>query len=96
MWTTVQFVKVIRLKSLGGYRLWLEFSNGDSGERDFADMIAEGGAMVEPLRDEGFFARAFVQNGVPAWPNELDVDAIALHQEMLVAGLLARLTPTGS
>ncbi|MFZ4068644.1 MAG: DUF2442 domain-containing protein [Caulobacterales bacterium] len=86
----IELVKVIRLKPLGSYRLWLEFSNGDVGARDFADMIAAGGAMVEPLRDQVFFARAFVQNGVPAWPNGLDIDAIALHSEMKVAGSLSR------
>jgi hypothetical protein len=38
--------------------------------------------MVEPLKDTAFFSRAFVQNGVPAWPNGFDIDAIALHREM--------------
>ena len=38
--------------------------------------------MVEPLRDSAFFARVFVQFGVPAWPNGFDLDAIALYREM--------------
>jgi hypothetical protein len=90
----IAIVKVLNLAALGGYRLRVRFSDGSTGEHDFADMIAEGGAMVEPLRDPAFFARVFVQNGVPAWPNGFDIDAIALHQEMKVAGALTPSTAT--
>lgn len=44
--------------------------------------------MIEPLRDPAMFGRAFVQSGVPSWPNGFDLDAIALHDEMRAAGLL--------
>jgi hypothetical protein len=64
------------------------FSDGSEGERDFADLIAEGGEMVEPLRDVAFFARVFLDDGVLTWPNGFDLDSIALHQEMKAAGLL--------
>ncbi|HWA21230.1 MAG TPA: DUF2442 domain-containing protein [Caulobacterales bacterium] len=84
----IDLVKVLRVEALGGYRLRVHFTNGEVGEQDFSAMVAEGGTMVEPLRDPAFFARAFVQNGVPAWPNGLDLDAVALHQEMKAAGAL--------
>ncbi len=82
----IEIVKVVRVEPLGGCRLRIWFSNGAEGTRDFAEMIADGGAMVAPLSDEVFFARAFVQNGVR--PNGFDIDAIALFQEMRDAGLL--------
>ena len=63
-------------------QLWLKFSDGREGVRDLSDVLAEGGPMVEPLRDSAFFARVFVQFGVPAWPNGFDLDAIALYREM--------------
>jgi hypothetical protein len=85
----IKLVKVVDLKPLDGHRLWLRFSDGREGVRDLADVIAEGGSMVEPLRDPAFFARAFVEYGVPSWPNGLDLDAIALHQEMEATGLLS-------
>ncbi|CAH1674287.1 conserved hypothetical protein [Hyphomicrobiales bacterium] len=81
-------VKVIELKVLSHPRLWLRFSDGSAGVRDLSDVLAEGGPMVEPLRDAKLFARAFVQSGVPTWPNGFDLDAIALHDEMGAAGLL--------
>jgi hypothetical protein len=86
----LKLVKVVQAKPLGEHRLWLRFSDGREGVRDFSDMLAEGGPMVEPLRDPAFFARVFVEYGVPSWPNGYDVDAIALHQEMEAAGLLSQ------
>ena len=84
----IEIVKVTELRAFDGHRLWVRFSNDRQGVRDFADILAEGGAMVEPLRDPAFFCRVFLQFGVPSWPNGYDIDAIALHREMDEAGLL--------
>jgi hypothetical protein len=84
----IELVKVTQVKALDGHRLWLRFSDGCEGIRDLSDVLAEGGAMVEPLRDPSMFNRVFVEYGVPTWPNGFDLDAIALHQEMKSAGLL--------
>ena len=83
-------VKVATVRHLGGYRLLVAFSDGSRGIRDFADVVAAGGEMIAPLRDEALFARAFVEMGVLAWPHGLDFDAIALHDGMREAGLLDR------
>ena len=85
-----RIVKVIEARPVGGYRLHLGFSDGSSGEHDFAPMIEEGGQMVEPLRDTATFARVFVEMGVPTWPNGFDLDAIKLHMDMAEAGELKR------
>ena len=81
-----ELIDVVRVEPRGGYRLALAFSDGSEGERDFADLMAEGGEMVEPLRDVAFFARVFLDDGVLTWPNGFDLDSIALHQEMKAAG----------
>lgn len=86
----IEIVKVIGVKPLGGHRLHLTFSDGAEGERDFADVIAEGGPMVEPLADEATFARVFLELGVLTWPNGFALDSIALHGEMKAAGLLQK------
>jgi hypothetical protein len=65
----ITLVKVLEAKVLAGNKLWLRFSDGREGVRDFADIFAAGGPVVEPLRDAAFFARVFVKYGVPAWPN---------------------------
>ena len=78
----IKMVKVVKLEPLDGFRLWLRFSDGSEGIRDYSDMIAEGGPMVEPLRDPLFFDKVFISFGVPSWPNGYDVDAINLHMEL--------------
>jgi hypothetical protein len=83
-------VDVLDVESRGGYRLFLRFSNGTEGERDFSTMIEEGGPMVEPLRDPAYFARVFIDDGILTWPNGYDLDAIQLHREMESAGELHR------
>lgn len=81
-------VDVLRLKPLGGFRLWLRFTDGSEGVRDFADLIGLGGPMVEPLQSEAYFARVFVEMGAPTWPNGFDVDPINLYMQMQAAGEL--------
>jgi hypothetical protein len=83
-----EIVKVIEVSPAGAHRLRITFSNGATGVHDFAELIEEGGEMVEPLRNPAFFARAFVEMGVPAWPNGFDLDAIKLHMDMAAAGEL--------
>ena len=41
-------VDVLRLRALEGHRLWVRFTDGSEGVRDFSDILAEGGPMVEP------------------------------------------------
>jgi hypothetical protein len=62
----IRIVHIVVVKKLGGHRLRLHFSDGTEGERDFSDIVAEGGEMLEPLRNPDFFARAFIECGVPA------------------------------
>jgi hypothetical protein len=85
-----QIVKVIEIRPLENFRLRIEFSDGSFGEHDFAPLVAEGGPMVERLRDPAFFARVYPEMGVPTWPNGFDIDAIKLHMDMAAAGELQR------
>jgi len=87
---TFELVDVVRAEPRGGHRVWVAFSDGTEGERDFADLIAEGGEMVEPLSGPAFFARVFLNDGILTWPNGFDLDSIALHMEMKEKGLLHR------
>ena len=84
----IDIVKIVRVDQLGGFRLRLHFSDRTEGERDFSDIVAAGGPMIEPLRDPAFFARVFIELGTLTWPNGFDLDSIALHDEMKKVGLL--------
>ena len=85
-----EVVDVIDVEPRGGHRLFVRFSNGTEGEHNLGPFIEEGGEMVEPLRDPTYFARVFVDDGVPTWPNGFDMDAIKLHMDMAAAGELHR------
>ena len=89
----IEIVHVTDVKVIAPTSLRIRFSNGTSGVRDFADIIAEGGPMVEALRDPAVFQRVFVQLGVLTWPNGFDLDAIRLHDEMKLAGSLEQIAP---
>lgn len=84
----IKLVKAVRVKALPGYRLDVAFSDGSSGIADISDFILSGGEVVEPLRDETFFAKVFLEMGVPTWPNGCDVDAINLRMKLEAAGEL--------
>ncbi len=82
--------KVLQIEKLGGFRLRVRFTDGTEGEHDFAAMVAEPGPMLEPLRDEAYFARVFLEFGALTRPNGFDVAPEWLRREMDTAGELSR------
>lgn len=84
----IKLVKVTRVRALSNYRLDVTFSDNSHGVADISEFVLSGGDVVEPLKDEAFFARVFLETGVPTWPNGCNVDAINLHMTMAAAGLL--------
>jgi hypothetical protein len=48
---------VTHLDRLGGFRMRVRFSDGSEGVHDFTSMVQEPGPMLEPLRDDAYFAR---------------------------------------
>jgi len=83
-------IKVTEIKCLGGYRLHAMFSDRTTGERDFSVLVAETGPMGAPLRDPAYFARVFLEDGAPTWPNGFDMDPEWLRREIETAGALVR------
>ena len=82
--------KVTRLEKLGDFRLRVRFNDGSAGVHDFRALVNESGPMLEPLRDEGYFARVFLEFGAPTWPNGFDISPAWLRREMEKAGELTR------
>jgi len=62
-----EMVDVVSVEPRGAFRLGIRFSNGEEGERDFSDMIEEGGVMVEPLCDLAFFSRVRRNSDLAKW-----------------------------
>ncbi len=65
-----------RIKSaryLGGYTVWVQFSDGVEGTVNFAGELS--GPMFEPLRDVQIFSRVTLHQELRTlvWPNGADV-----------------------
>lgn len=82
--------KITRLEKLGGFCLRVRFNDGSEGVHDFTAMVNETGPMVEPLRDQAYFNRVFLEFGAPTWPNGFDIAPEWLRQEMEMAGSLSQ------
>jgi hypothetical protein len=83
-------IKIAKLKCLGGHRLRVTFSDSMAGEYEFSAIVDAGGPMVDPLRDPAYFARVFLEDGAPTWPNGFDVAPGWLRREIEAAGALSR------
>lgn len=81
-------VDVLRVRALDGRRLSLRFSDGLEGEYDCTPHFEKGGEMVQALADPALFARVFIEEGAPTWPNGFDLDPIALYMRLRDAGAL--------
>lgn len=73
---------VLSLTPLGGFRLRVCFSDGAEGTRDFSALVEEPGPMLDPLRNEEYFARVFLAFGALTWPNGFDMCPDWLRREM--------------
>jgi hypothetical protein len=82
--------KITHLERLGGFRLRVVFNDGSAGIHDFSTLIGESGPMIEPLRDETFFARVSLEFGALTWPNGFDIAPEWLRREMAAAGELTQ------
>jgi len=81
--------RIVEVKALDGYRLWLRFHNGASGT---VDLTAElWGPMFEPLKDKTLFAQVTVHPELHTvtWPNGADLSPEFLYQQAAQPGAAA-------
>ena len=83
-------IKLTSVRPGEDFVLNLTFSDGSVASWSGAELLARGTVLTEPLRDPGFFRRAFVEAGALAWPNGLELSPSALHLRLAEAGALRR------
>lgn len=83
----LRMVRAVRVAALDDFRLQIVFSDGKEGVLDLSAHI-QPGPVTGPLMDPTFFARVFIDGGVPTWPNGFDIDAINAHMTLEAAGAL--------
>ncbi len=75
-------IKVIAAHYPGNFRVTLEFSDGIIGEFDGRTLLQRRGSLLEPLRDEAYFGRCFVDTGALCWPNGLELAPARLRESV--------------
>ena len=70
--------QVVRAEYEGGYRIHLVFSDGRQATVDFEQWLD--GPVFEPLKDEAYFQRFFIEGGTVGWPNGADIAPETLHE----------------
>lgn len=76
-----ELVRVTAVRHVRDHVLWLEFSDGISGEADLGDALV--GPVFEPLRDPRAFARVRLGAETIEWPNGADWAPESLHERVL-------------
>jgi hypothetical protein len=74
---------VIRAEYRGGYTILLTFNDNLQKTIDFFEWLS--GPVFEPLRDQAYFCRFFVDGGTVAWPNGADIAPETLYAHQGVA-----------
>ena len=80
---------VIRAEYRSEYRINLTFDGGLENTVDFAAWLDS--PLFEPMKDQGYFQRFFLEGGTVTWPNGADMAPETLHQR----GEMPRATLTG-
>ena len=74
-------IRILELLYLGDSRLELGFSNGRRGVYDAHLLLDNQGSLLEPLRDETYFARVFLDAGTLCWPNGLELSPSRVYEQ---------------
>ncbi len=81
--------RVVDARHAGGYRVWLRFDDGLSGEVDLTSELW--GPLFEPLKEPAVFAKLRADRDLDTivWPNGADLSPEWLHK-MLATALAQR------
>lgn len=74
-------MKITSAKPLSGYRVELEFENGNRGIVDLSDYAGIG--VFEAWLKSGFFEQIFIsEEGALTWPGDLDLCPDAVYMRL--------------
>ncbi|MBI3372459.1 MAG: DUF2442 domain-containing protein [Betaproteobacteria bacterium] len=73
-------IKLIEAHYRGEFQVALRFSDGKEGILDGRILLQRSGPLLEPLRDEAYFGRVFIDAGALCWPNGLELSPARLYE----------------
>lgn len=75
-------IKLIHANYVGNFQIQLIFSDGHEALFDGEVLLMHKGPLLEALRDETYFKRAFIDAGALCWPNGLELSPIKLYETL--------------
>jgi hypothetical protein len=88
--------RIVEVRPLAGYRIWLRFSDGAQGEVDLSDLPGQG--VFAAWADPSVFSAVRVEEGGGIeWPGEIDMCPDALYLRLTgkaVEDIFPSLRPT--
>lgn len=76
----IKMIKVLKARYVGDFRIALQFSDGKEGVFDGKQLLRRTGPLLEPLHEESYFQRMFVDAGALCWPNGLELSPAYMHE----------------
>jgi len=73
-------IKLIEARCEANFTINLVFSDGAEGIFDGAELLKKNGPLLDALRTEAFFKRAFIDAGALCWPNGLELSPARLRE----------------
>jgi len=71
---------VKKAKHIEGYKIWLSFADGKSGEIDLSKKIKNRGGVFVPLEDLNYFKNFEIKGSTLAWKNGADIAPESLYE----------------
>lgn len=73
-------IKLIEARCEANFTINLTFSDGTEGIFDGVEFLKRSGPLLNALRTETFFQRAFIDAGALCWPNGLELSPSRLRE----------------
>jgi len=73
-------IKIIEARYLGNFQIDVVFSDGKEGTFDGRALLQHTGSLLEPLHDEHYFQRFFMDAGALCWPNGLELSPARVYE----------------
>ncbi len=75
-------IKIVEAQYRGNFEFELRFSDGLIGVFDGRELLKRQGPLLEALKSEDFFRRAFIDAGALCWPNGLELAPSRLRERL--------------
>ena len=74
-------IRPIEVEPRDGFRIWLRYSDGASGEIDLSDLVGRG--VFEAWNDPAYFEKVCITpTGAIAWGDEIDLCPESLYMDL--------------